>query len=106
MKEKLELEDEKGKEVNEDEYIPELDPLMQEEPFINAIMALGGKALEGIPLFTGKMDSKLVMEWIEGMENHFECEGVSEAQRVKVSKERLRGPALRWWKFLQEERDR
>ena len=106
MKEKLEINEEKGKEENEEDYVPEPDPPLQEEPFIKAIKALGGKSLEGIPLFTGKMNSELVMEWIEGMENHFECEGVSEAQKVKVAKARLRGPALTWWKFIQEERER
>ena len=52
------------------------------------------------------MDSNLVMEWIEGMENHFNCEGVTEAQKVKVAKSRLRGPILTWWKFLQEIREK
>ena len=46
------------------------------------------------------------MEWIEGMENYFECEGVTEAPKVKVEKERLRGPSLTWWKFIQEEREK
>ena len=52
------------------------------------------------------MDPKLVMEWIEGMETHFYFEGFIEAQKVKVAKSRLRGPALTWWKFLQEESDK
>ena len=51
------------------------------------------------------MDIKLGMKWIEGMENHFECEGITEAQKVKVAKARFRGPSLTWWKFLQEERE-
>ena len=41
--------------------------------------ALGGKVLEGIPIFSEKMDLEVVMESIEGVENHFECEGISEA---------------------------
>lgn len=47
-----------------------------------------------------------VMEWNEGMENHFECDDISEAQRVKIRKSRLRGHALTCWKFLQEEREK
>lgn len=46
----------------------------------------------------------MVMEWIEGLENHFECESVSEAQKVKVAKSRLRGAVVTWWKFIQDER--
>ena len=40
------------------------------------------------------------------MENHFECEGITKAQKVKVAKSRLRGATLTWWKYLQEERER
>ena len=65
--------------VVEEDVIPELDPPIQEEPFLKAIKALSGKALEGVTVFAGKMDTELVMEWIEGMENHFDCEGVTKA---------------------------
>ena len=99
-----EEEDGKGKKVAEEDIIPEPNPILQEEPFLKAIKALGGKALEGVPLFSGKMDIDAVMDWLEGMENHFECEGISEAQKVKVAKSRLRGSALTWWKYLQDER--
>ena len=54
---------------------------MNEETFLKAIKALGGKDLEGVSLFSGKMDIDAVMDWINVMENHFECEGVSEAQK-------------------------
>ena len=74
-----EEEDGKGKKVAEEDIIPEPDPILQEEPFLKAIKALGGKALEGVPLFSGKMDIDAVMDWLEGMENHFEYEGISEA---------------------------
>ena len=70
----------KGKEqVAEEDVIPTPDPPLTEEPFLKVIKALGGKALERIPLCNGKMDPELVMEWIEGMENHFECEVITEA---------------------------
>ena len=110
VKEKLDggedKEKDKKKLVDEDDFIPELDPPVQEEPFLKAIKALSGKILEGVPLSSGKMDIGLVIEWIKGMENHFECEGITEAQKVKVAKARLRGPTLTWWKFLQEEREK
>lgn len=56
VKEKLEDGEDKGKEVDEEDLIPELDPLLQEEPFLKATKALGDKYLEGMPLFNGKMD--------------------------------------------------
>lgn len=96
----------KEEEVAEEDKTPEPDPVLKEEPFLKALKALSGKALEGIPLFSGKMEPDLVMDWIEGMENHFECDGVTEAQKVKVAKSRLRGSALTWWKFVQTEREK
>ena len=80
--------------------------IMTEGPFLKDIKELGGKDLEGIPLFSGKMDPKLVMEWIEGMKDHFECEGITKAQKVKVAKSRLRGAALTWCKYLHREREK
>lgn len=55
---------EKGKaKVHEEYIIFEPNPPLNEEPFLKAIKALEGKALEGIPLFNGKMDIDIVMEW-------------------------------------------
>ncbi|GLJ19111.1 hypothetical protein SUGI_0343200 [Cryptomeria japonica] len=67
---------------------------------------MSGKSLEGVPLFSGKMEVESIMEWIEGMENHFECQGVTEAQKVKVAKSRMRGGAVNWWNFIENERER
>ena len=96
----------KEEEVAEEDKVPEPDPIFEEEPFLKALKALSGKGLEGIPLFSGKMDPDLVMDWIDGMENHFECDGVTEAYKVKVEESRLRGSSLTWWKFIQIEREK
>ena len=32
------------------------------------------------------MELEVVLDWIEGLENHFECDGIIEAQKVKFSK--------------------
>lgn len=90
----------KEEEVAKEDRIPEPDPILKEDPFLKELKALSGKTLEGVPLFSGKMEADLVMDWIEGMENHFECDGVTEAQKVKVAKSRLRGSTLTWWKFI------
>lgn len=60
--------------------------------------------MEGVPLFSGKMDIDAIMDWLEDMENQFECEGILEAQKVKVAKSRIRGSNLTWWKYVQDER--
>lgn len=48
------------------------------------------------------MEIDSVMDWLDGMENHFECKGVSGAQKVKVAKSRHRGSALTWWKYVED----
>lgn len=104
MRNKLKEDEGKGKEVAEEDKIPKKKLVLVEEPFLRAFKAMSGKSLEWIPLFNGKMEFDLVMEWIEGMENYFQYEGISEAQRVKVAKSRLRGVSLTWWNFVQDER--
>ena len=69
-----------------------------------AIKALNQKDLEGGPIFSGKLDTDHVLEWLECMENYFESENVREAQKVKVKKERMRGETLTWWKSTQDEK--
>ena len=59
---------------------------MVEEPFLKYLKALNGKVLEGIPIFIGKMDAEEVIEWIEGIENHFESDDITDAQKVKIRK--------------------
>lgn len=97
--------EDKNKEVLIEDEVSKPDPLLIEEPFLKALKALSGKALEGIPIFSGKMEPGVVLDWIEGLENHFECEKINESQKVKVSKAKLRGYALTWWKFIQDERE-
>lgn len=89
--------DEKGKMLAIEDKVPVRDPVIDQEPFLKALKEMSGKSLEGVPLFSGKMEVELVMEWIEGIENHFECEGVTEAQKVKVAKSRMRGATITKW---------
>ena len=93
-------------EMEEEEDVPndEEDEISEnEKPFFKALKALGGKTVE-LPMFIEKMDAELVLEWIEALENHFECEKVPESQQVKLAKSRMKGAALTWWNFVQEER--
>lgn len=94
----------KGKMVAIEDEVPIPDPIIEKEPFLKALRAMSGKTLEGVALFSGKMDPDALIEWIEGLANHFECDEITKAHKVKVVKSRLRGAALTWWKFIQEER--
>ncbi|XP_059068693.1 uncharacterized protein LOC131859152 [Cryptomeria japonica] len=59
-----------------------------------------------LPIFSGKMDLDLVMDWIEALTSFFECEEIPEHQRVKIAKSKLKGAALTWWNFIQTEKVR
>ena len=45
VKEKIGVDENKGKVVDVDDIIPKLDPPLQEEPFLKAMKAFDGKAL-------------------------------------------------------------
>ena len=71
-KKKEEGSKDKGKVIAEEDVIPKPHPSLNEEPLLKAIKSLGGKALEGLPLFSGRMDIDAMMDWVDGMENNFE----------------------------------
>lgn len=73
----------KQPEVGVEDEVPTPDPILTEAPFLKALKDMSGKALEDIPLFSGKMEADLVMDWIELMENHFMCDGIIEAQKIR-----------------------
>ena len=47
-----------------------------------------------VATFSGIMDVDVVMDWLEALENLFECEGAFGGQMVKIAKSKLRGATL------------
>ncbi|XP_057849726.2 uncharacterized protein LOC131060503 [Cryptomeria japonica] len=98
-----------GQEESEGEE-EEQDPASQanipedQRAMLAALERVGVKDRNDIPLFYGKLEPEECMDWIEALENYFECEVVLPSQRVKLAKSKLKGPALSWWNFLQNER--
>ena len=66
-------EEEEEEEVLDDE---EDEVSKTKRPFIKNSKALEGKSNE-LPMFMGRMDVESVLEWIEALENFFECEKTS-----------------------------
>ncbi|XP_059070715.1 uncharacterized protein LOC131860330 [Cryptomeria japonica] len=50
------------------------------------------------------MNAKECMDWVEALENYFECDDTPESSKVKIAKSKMKGLALSWWNFLQNER--
>ena len=71
--EKKEMKEEQDEEVPTDD---EDELSKNEKSFIKTLKALGGKATE-LPILIGKMDTEAFLEWIEDLENHFECDKIS-----------------------------
>lgn len=80
----MKAEEEEEEEVSADD---EDEVSETEKPFFKALKALRGKPIE-LPMRMGKMDAELVLEWIEALESHFECEKISESQ-VRLAKSRF-----------------
>ena len=57
-----------------------------------------------LPIYSGKMDPKEVMDWIDALTSFFDYEEIPEHQKVKIAKSKLKGSALNWWNFTQAER--
>ena len=63
--------------------------------FIEALERVGKKDAKGdLPIFSGKMDADAIVDWIEALKNHFECQHIVEKDKVKFSKSKLKGPVL------------
>ena len=95
-------------EEGEEEDTPEqevINLLADQSYFIEALERVGKKDAKGdLPIFLGKMDVDAIVDWIEALNNHFECENIAEKDKVKIAKSKLKGPTLTWWNFTQGER--
>ena len=56
------------------------------------------------PTYNGKMDLTATMDWIDALTSFFDFEDIPENQRANISKSRLKGFALTWWNFIQDDR--
>ena len=111
---KKELEKLKGKMIKGDadeseEEEVEREPYEEEiprdqRPLLQALERVGVKGGD-LPNFHGKLNLDECMDWLEALDNHFECDQVPASQRFKLAKTKLKGPALSWWNFLQSERE-
>lgn len=62
VNERIDEKEGKDKVVEDEEHEPNL--VVEQEPFLKSLKALSGKSLEGIPLFSGKMEPNSVIDWI------------------------------------------
>lgn len=112
MKEEMErlknLVDKGGEEEHEEEETPREERLDPEEArmakLLKAVKSGDSKTRTDLPMYEGKMDDEILLDWFSALENHFDCEDVEDKFKVKIAKSRLKGHALLWWDNLQVDR--
>lgn len=72
--------------------------------FVDALNSVNRDTIDGLPIYSGSMEAKEVIDWIEALTNHFEYKEIPQDNRVKLAKARLKGFALTWWNYVQGER--
>ena len=61
--------------------------LIDQREMLEALERVGRKDQRSkLPVFIEKIDPEECMDWIEVLDNFFECENTPEIQRVKVEK--------------------
>lgn len=83
----------------------EMDPDdLRMEKLLKEVKGEGSKIKIDLPVYGGKLDSEEILDWIGALDNYFEYEYVPEEKRVNFSKKKLKGHALLWWDYVQDER--
>jgi hypothetical protein len=75
-----------------------------EEHLFRAIARIGARETMDIPMYEGNLDVEELLDWIRGLDKHFDYEDVEEDKKVKHSITRLKGHATMWWDELQADR--
>ena len=47
-------------------------------------------------MFEGNMDDKELIDWFSAIENFFECDGIEEKDKVRITKFRSKGYTWLW----------
>lgn len=55
-------------------------------------------------MFIGAWNVEEFLDWIEALNNYFECREVPEHKRVTFAKSKMKRASLTWWNFLQGDR--
>ena len=91
-----------------DEEIPEEEEeTIAESPelrMFRSIFGAGSSSRDDVPFYSGRLDPKELVDWINSMNKHFDYVEVKEDKQVKFVVTKLRGHASLWCDGVQEER--
>ena len=72
---------------------------------ITAISKIRKRPIAEVPSYSGSLNPKELIDWINELEEYFEYEEIEDPNRVKFVKMKLKGHASIWWKEVQLERN-
>lgn len=93
---------EEGSNVEEEEEAIDQDQMR----LIRAISKIGKRPRAEVPSYSGSLNPKELIDWINELEEYFEYEEIEDPNRVKFAKMKLKGHANIWWKEVQLEINR
>eukprot|EP00253_Pinus_taeda_P002101 PITA_02101 len=73
---------------------------------LRSVLLASNKPKPEIPNYDSSLSTEVLLERISELDKYFECEEVSEDQRVKFAVTNLKGHATLWWDNVQTERRR
>ena len=65
-----------------------------------SIFGAGSSSRVDVPFYSGSLDPKELIDWINAMNKHFNYVEVKEHMQVRFVATRLRGNASLWWHGL------
>jgi len=92
---------------SEEEVIVATDGLDEEGleiRLLRSVLLASSKPNPEIPNYDDSLSTKVLLDWISELNKYFECEEVSEDQRVKFAATKFKGHAALWWDSVQEKR--
>ena len=69
-----------------------------------SIFGAGSSSRYDFPFYSGRLDPKELIDWMNSMNKHFDYAEVKEDRKVRFVFTRWRGNASLWWDGVQEER--
>ena len=83
--------------MNQEEQEEEEVLNLEEERLFKALTKIGKRHKFNVPTFSGNLNPKKLIDWINELEEYFEYEEIEDPYRVKFAKAKIKVHAKIWW---------
>ena len=70
---------------------------LEEERLFKALTKIGKRSKFEVPKFSRKLNPEELIDWINELEEYFECEKIEDLDKVRFAKAKLKGHMKIWW---------